>query len=150
MAGSIKSDSKISRKNVLWAKQEHITKISINISHSVAFSLKRSDQIAPSIALIPSSSLVHHPTPVPTFTVIHSPTFLTHLSVYPWFSLSFYSSVCNPRRLSQSSPLSYFSLFTCPSLIHPHPTLRPCLPSLQLSHCSFVSFFPPSLWQPLH
>lgn len=127
---NVKSDSKLSRRDVLWAKQDHISKISIKISHSKDVSLERSDWIPPLFALMLSSSLVHHPTPLSSFHY-HSFTFSPH----PSFSLCIHQSATMNR--STKLPLSYVTLFF-PS--PPQPTQSPSpslLSALSLPLCLF-------------
>lgn len=142
--GSIKSDGKFSRKNVPWAKQDHITKISIDVSHSKNPSLKRSDWIAPSFALY--SSLVYHSwfTILP-FTVIHSNTSLLCLSTPPSHSLSIHQSATLHRSL-QTLP-SYFVFVHLP-FPFPIPLYSLPEPSSSVSPALFLARSPPPLQPP--
>lgn len=131
----------------MWAKQDHITKISINMSLSEDFSLKRSDWTASSFcprALLSQSrpSFLH-------FTVIRS-----H-SLHPLlFTLTLYYQSAT-LHCSPQSPLSLTSLcspalpFSTPSYFSPEPSFSV---STALPFRPFVSPTPtpPSLWQPLH
>ena len=116
--GALSQTAKFQGK--MWAKQDHITKISINMSLSKDFSLKRSDWTAHSFcprAFLSQShpSLLH-------FTVTRS-----H-SLRPLLSHSLYIHQSATLDCSPRSPLSLTSLcslalpFSTPSYFSPEPS----------------------------
>lgn len=112
-----------------------------SIHHHKPFKRLPTEKVRPNLSLILSCLLAHHQTPVSSF-LYHS-----HILFFPPTCLATFFTLL-PMHQSQHLKHSLHAPLPLSSLTSPlH--WSPCPPSLQLSLCP-LSFFPLSLWQPLH